>query len=314
MEFSLQARGEKIKMKNTSVRKRGLIFIAIGWALLLIGDRVDELALSQGALVATYALAIASIILLTGYSGQLSLGHSALMAVGAYAAALSTNNLGLSPAIALVVAAFVAGIFGLILGFGVARLSGPYLAGTTLALAVSLPTIANQFEILGGEQGVAFDIGLPPARFGEDFSQYKWFFWICALAALLMIWLISNILASRYGRIFRALRDNSVAASLSGINVGRLKVVAFSLSAGVAGLAGGLLVMLISGVYNLKGVMLGGLILVAIPEIAESVVSRIGGSEGFTVALPGFLVSALLILAVVFTPNGPGHLLHKKKH
>jgi branched-chain amino acid transport system permease protein len=151
-----------------------------------------------------------------------------------------------------------------------------------------------------------------------------------------MIWLISNILASRYGRIFRALRDNSVAASLSGINVGRLKVVAFSLSAGVAGLAGGLLVMLISGVspsafplslsfslltgavvtgvYNLKGVMLGGLILVAIPEIAESVVSRIGGSEGFTVALPGFLVSALLILAVVFTPNGPGHLLHKKKH
>jgi branched-chain amino acid transport system permease protein len=167
MEFSLQARGEKIKMKNTSVRKRGLIFIGIGWALLLIGDRVDELALSQGALVATYALAIASIILLTGYSGQLSLGHSALMAVGAYAAALSTNNLGLSPAIALVVAAFVAGIFGLILGFGVARLSGPDLAGTTLALAVSLPTIANQFAILGGEQGVAFDIGLPPARFGE---------------------------------------------------------------------------------------------------------------------------------------------------
>jgi len=323
-------------MKNTSVRKRGLIFIAIGWALLLIGDRVDELALSQGALVATYALAIASIILLTGYSGQLSLGHSALMAVGAYAAALSTNNLGLSPEFALVVAAFVTGLFGLILGFGVARLSGPYLAGTTLALAVSLPTIANQFAILGGEQGVAFDIGLPPARFGEVFSQYKWFFWICALAALIMIWLISNVLASRYGRIFRALRDNSVAASLSGINVGRLKVMAFALSAGVAGLAGGLLVMLISGVspsafplslsfslltgavvtgvYNLKGVMLGGLILVAIPEIAESVVSRIGGSEGFTVALPGFLVSALLILAVVFTPNGPGHLLHKKKH
>ena len=101
-------------MKNTSVRKRSLIFIAIGWALLLIGDRVDDLALSQGALVATYALAIASIILLTGYSGQLSLGHSALMAVGAYAAALTTNNLGWPPAIALVVAAFVAGIFGLI--------------------------------------------------------------------------------------------------------------------------------------------------------------------------------------------------------
>ena len=71
----------------------------------------------------------------------------------------------------------------------------------------------------------------------------------------------------------------------------------------------------VTGVYNLKGVMLGGLILVAIPEIAESVVSRIGGSEGFTVALPGFLVSALLILAVLFAPNGPGTLLHSfKKH
>jgi branched-chain amino acid transport system permease protein len=256
--------------------------------------------------------------------------------VGAYVAALTTNNLGLPPAVALVLATFIAGIFGLVLGFAVARLSGPYLAGTTLALAVSLPTIANQFEILGGEQGVAFDIGLPPARLGEEFSQYKWYFWICALAALIVIWFISNILASKYGRIFRALRDNPVAASLAGINAGRLKVMAFALSAGVAGLAGGLLVMLISGVspsafplslsfslltgavvtgvYNLKGVMLGALVLVAIPEIAESVVSRIGGSEGFTVALPGFLVSALLILAVVFAPNGPGHLLHKKKH
>ena len=186
------------------------------------------------------------------------------MAVGAYAAALSTNNLGLSPAIALVVAAFVAGLFGLILGFGVARLSGPYLAGTTLALAVSLPTIANQFEILGGEQGVAFDIGLPPARFGEEFSQYKWFFWISCLASLIMVWFIANLLSTKYGRTFRALRDNPIAAELSGINVGRLKVVAFAISSGVAGLSGGLLVMLISGVspsafpLSLSFALLGG--------------------------------------------------------
>ena len=284
-----------------------------------------------------YALAIASIILLTGYSGQLSLGHSALMAVGAYAGALSINNLNLHPAIALIIATFVAGVFGLILGFGVARLSGPYLAGTTLALAVSLPTLANQFPILGGEQGVVFDVGAPPARFGEDFSMYKWFFWISTLAVLIMLWLISNVVSSRYGRTFRAIRDNETAAALSGLNTGRMKVLAFALSSGMAGLAGGLLVMLISGVspsafplslsfslltgavvtgiYSLKGVMLGGLVLVAIPEIADSVVTRIGGSEGFTATLPGFLVSALLILAVLFTPNGPGTLLHSfKKH
>jgi branched-chain amino acid transport system permease protein len=281
-----------------------------------------------------YALAIASIILLTGYSGQLSLGHSALMAVGAYAGALSINNLKFHPVIALIIAALVAGIFGLILGIAAARLSGPYLAGTTLALAISLPTIANQFTILGGEQGILFDIGAPPARFGEEFSQYKWFFWISSLAALIMIWMISNLMHSKFGRVFRALRDNQTAAQLAGINVGRQKAVAFGLSAGVAGLAGGLLVMLISGVspsafplslsfslltgavvtgvYDLKGVMLGGLVLVAIPEIADSIGSRVGGSDGFTMALPGFLVSALLILAVLFLPNGPGKLLKKK--
>ena len=323
-------------MHNFSAnKKRLLLFVLFGWLLLLVSDRVGELRQYQGSFVATYTLAIASIILLTGYSGQLSLGHSALMAVGAYAGALSTNNAHLHPVIALIIATFVAGLFGLILGFGVARLSGPYLAGTTLALAVSLPSLANQFPILGGEQGVAFDVGAPPARFGEAFSQYKWFFWISSLAALIMIWLISNLLSSKYGRSFRAMRDNQVAAQLTGINTGRLKVIAFTISAGVAGLAGGLLVMLISGVspsafplslsfslltgavvtgvYSLKGVMLGGLVLVAIPEIADSVVNRIGGSEGFTATLPGFLVSALLIAAVLFAPNGPGQLL-KKKH
>jgi branched-chain amino acid transport system permease protein len=324
-------------LKLTPSKKRTLFFIAIGWALLLIGDRIGELRQYQGSFVAMYALAIASIILLTGYSGQLSLGHSALMAVGAYAGALSINNLHLHPAIALVIATFVAGVFGLLLGFGVARLSGPYLAGTTLALAVSLPTLANQFPILGGEQGVVFDVGLPPARFGENFSQYKWFFWISTLAVLIMLWLISNFVSSRYGRTFRAIRDNETAAALAGLNTGRLKVLAFAISSGMAGLAGGLLVMLISGVspsafplslsfslltgavvtgvYSLRGVMLGGLVLVAIPEIADSLVTRIGGSEGFTATLPGFLVSALLILAVLFAPNGPGKLLHSfKKH
>ena len=319
----------------SATKKRLLLFILFGWLLLLVGDRVGELRQYQGSFVATYTLAITSIILLTGYSGQLSLGHSALMAVGAYAGALSINNAHLHPVIALIIATLVAGLFGLILGFGVARLSGPYLAGTTLALAVSLPSLANQFPILGGEQGVAFDVGAPPARFGEAFSQYKWFFWISSLAALIMIWLISNLLSSKYGRSFRAMRDNQVAAQLTGINTGRLKVTAFTISAGMAGLAGGLLVMLISGVspsafplslsfslltgavvtgvYSLKGVMLGGLVLVAIPEIADSVVNRIGGSEGFTATLPGFLVSALLIAAVLFAPNGPGQLL-KKKH
>jgi len=325
----------KVHSTKHATKKRLLLFILAGWALLIISNQVEDLTLSRGAYIATFAVGIASIILLTGYSGQLSLGHSALMAVGAYAGALTINNLKWHPVIALIMAALIAGIFGLILGIAVARLSGPYLAGTTLALAVSLPSLANQFPILGGTQGLGFDVGFAPARFGEEFSQDKWFFWIAALAALIMIWFVANIAASRYGRTFRAMRDNPTAAALSGINVAREKVIAFAISAAVAGLAGGLLVMLatgvspsafplslsfslltgavVTGVYNLKGVILGGLVLVAIPEIAEALVSRIGGSEDLAVSLPGFLVSALLILAVMFTPNGPGHIF-KSKH
>ena len=325
----------KVHSTKHATKKRLLLFILAGWALLIVSNQVEDLTLSRGAYIATFAVGIASIILLTGYSGQLSLGHSALMAVGAYAGALTINNLKWHPVIALIMAALIAGIFGLILGIAVARLSGPYLAGTTLALAVSLPSLANQFPILGGTQGLGFDVGVAPARFGEEFSQDKWFFWIAALAALIMIWFVANIAASRYGRTFRAMRDNPTAAALSGINVAREKVIAFAISAAVAGLAGGLLVMLatgvspsafplslsfslltgavVTGVYNLKGVILGGLVLVAIPEIAEALVSRIGGSEDLAVSLPGFLVSALLILAVMFTPNGPGHIF-KSKH
>ena len=323
-------------LKLTPSKKRLFLFVIFGWILLILSNLVGDLKLYQGSFVATYALAITSIILLTGYSGQLSLGQSALMAVGAYAGALAIFNVGLHPVIGLFVAALVAGVFGLLLGLIVARLSGPYLAGTTLALAVSLPTLANQFPILGAEEGVPFDVGSAPARFGEDFSQYKWQFWIASLAALIMVWFIANLLTSRYGRTYKALRDNPVAAELSGINVGQMKVGAFAISSGVAGLSGALLAVLISGVspsafplslsfallggavvtgvYSLKGVILGGLVLVAIPEIADSLVSRIGGSEGFTTSLPGFLVSALLILAVVFAPNGPGSLIKREHH
>ncbi len=133
-------------LKLGQAKKRSILFVIGGWILLILSNQVEEFRLYQGAFVATYALAIASIILLTGYSGQLSLGHGALMAVGAYAAALATNNLMWHPAVALVFATFIAGLFGLSLGSAVARLSGPYLAGTTLALAVSLPTLANQFQ------------------------------------------------------------------------------------------------------------------------------------------------------------------------
>jgi branched-chain amino acid transport system permease protein len=302
-------------------------FAFIGLAVFILSNIVDEWRSFQGATVAVYVVAIASIILLTGYSGQISLGHGALLAVGAYAAAIAQINFHLPIWLCFVVAVIATSLFGALLGAAAARLSGPYLAGTTLALAVGLPSIANQFSILGGEQGISFDVGWPPMSLGADFTQYKWFFWIATLAALISMWWVQNILRSRYGRTWRAVKTNEVAAELSGINIGRSKVLAFTVSSGVAGLAGALLAMttnnvspsvfplalsfslatgaVLSGVNTLGGVIIGSVALVAIPEIASSVADRWSGSESVAALLPDLIVSALLILTVFLAPKGP---------
>jgi branched-chain amino acid transport system permease protein len=105
------------------VRKKLALFILLGWILLLVGDRVDELRVYQGAQIAMYAIALSSIVLLTGYSGQVSLGNGAMMAVGGYAAALTLNNLGSPVWFAFVMAVFVSALFGAFLGAAAARLS-----------------------------------------------------------------------------------------------------------------------------------------------------------------------------------------------
>jgi branched-chain amino acid transport system permease protein len=309
-------------------------FAFFGFVLFLISNRLDELRVYQGATVAIYAIGIASLILLIGYSGQVSLGHGALLAIGGYAAALARIHFEAPIWLTFVVAVLAAAIGGALLGLAAARLSGPYLAGTTLALAIGLPSIANQFPILGGEQGITFDIGLPPTSLGEDFTQYKWYFWICWTVALITLYWLRNVLNSRYGRGWRAVRSNDVAAELAGLHVGRNKVLAFTISAGLAGLAGALLAMTInlaspgvfplalsfslatgavlSGVTTLGGIMIGSVTLVAIPEIALAIANRYG-SETITTNLPGLLVSALLILTVLFVPNGPVEQMHAKR-
>ena len=329
-------------MHKLSNKARLAIFLLLGVAIYFLSGAVDELRVYQGATVAVYVVGIASIILLTGYSGQVSLGQGAMLGVGGYAAALLRIHFSAPIWICFVIAILAAALAGVLLGLAAARLSGPYLAGTTLAFAVGLPSIANQFAFLGGEQGLLFDVGFPPLSFGEDFTQYKWFFWIASLAALIAMYWLQNVMRSRYGRSWKAVRGNDVAAELAGINLTRNKTLAFTLSAGLAGLAGALLAMtigtvspsafplalsfslltgaVIAGVTTLGGVMIGAVTLVAIPEIAGAVASRFGSSEAVTSNLPGLLVSTLLILTVLFVPNGPveqlrahrEHRVHKK--
>ena len=317
-----------------TAKKALIVYFLFGWLLLIVADRVSELRVYQGATIAITTLAIASIILLTGYTGQVSLGHGAFLAVGAYSAALAQTYWQSPFWFTLLMSILVTAAFGFILGFAAGRLTGPYLAGTTLALAVGLPTLANQFGFLGGETGLVYDAGMPPARFGESFTLYKWFFWIAAFVVLIAMFLLRNLLNSRFGRTWKALRANPTAASLLGINVASSKILAFTISAGVAGLSGALLGMIsivapsafplslsftlitgavLAGVTSLLGSMLGAVILVVIPEIADVISHQLGDSEKITTNLPGFIVSVLLILTVLFSPNGPAEAIRKRR-
>ena len=321
-------------MHKLTAKKALIVYFLFGWLLLIVADRVSELRVYQGATIAITTLAIASIILLTGYTGQVSLGHGAFLAVGAYSAALAQTYWQSPFWFTLLMSILVTAAFGFILGFAAGRLTGPYLAGTTLALAVGLPTLANQFGFLGGETGLVYDAGMPPARFGESFTLYKWFFWIAAFVVLIAMFLLRNLLNSRFGRTWKALRANPTAASLLGINVASSKILAFTISAGVAGLSGALLGMIsivapsafplslsftlitgavLAGVTSLLGSMLGAVILVVIPEIADVISHQLGDSEKITTNLPGFIVSVLLILTVLFSPNGPAEAIRKRR-
>ena len=321
-------------MKHKSPLQRFALSIVVGAVLLLASGHIDELRAYQGAQIAIFAIAIASIVLLTGYSGQISLGHGALMAIGGYASVIAQIHWHLLYPLAFIVGTAIGALAGFLLGIAAARLRGPYLAGTTLALAVGLPSLANQFHILGGEQGLTFDVGTAPPWIGKEFSQYRWFFWVCVTAALAIFWLLRNLLSTRYGRRWRAVRSNPTAAALSGIDVGRAKVLAFTLSSAVAGLAGSLFAMLLglvaplaftltlsftlvtgavlAGVSNLGGSIVGAVVLVAIPELSGSIASHLGGSEKVTSNLPGVITGVLLILTVLFAPNGP-KLPHRKR-
>lgn len=311
-------------LRIPSGMRRALLLVLVGWGLLLISDRISEFRVYQGASVATYFVAIVSIVLLTGYSGQVSLGHGALLAIGGYSAALVMQNLHWPFWIAFFAAVFVAALVGALLGVAAARLSGPYLAGTTLAFAVGLPSLANQFSFLGGEQGLPFDIGVAPSRFGENFSPYKWLFWISALFALFAVWLAANLLRGRYGRIWRAVRSDETAAALAGVNVARSKVLAFTVSAGFAGLAGALLCATVSlvtpggfplslsfailtgavigGVRSLVGAVIGAFTLVILPMIADAIAQ--GASDAVSTNLPAVLTGVLLIATIVISPGG----------
>jgi len=237
--------------------------------------------------VGIYLIALLGLNILTGYTGQISLGHGAFMAIGGYTTAvLMAGNEqfggpisgGMKDVWTLPIAGLVAGLVGLAFGIPALRLSGLYLALATFAIAVAMPSTAKRFEeFTGGGSGIQL-FGTPELTgsianveiLGLSFSPNDWMYylaWSIALVAFAVAWLI---LRGRTGRAFRAVRDSETAAVSSGVSLARYKTLAFGISAAYAGVAGGLFAIASAfvnpdafpvalSIYLLVGIVVGGL-------------------------------------------------------
>jgi branched-chain amino acid transport system permease protein len=275
-----------------------VVFAAFSAFVLVLPQFISDFKAREYAYVGIYLVALLGLNILTGYTGQISLGHGAFMAIGGYTTAiLMAGNEqfggplagGLQDVWTLPIAGLVAGLFGLAFGLPALRLSGLYLALATFAIAIAMPSTVKRFEeYTGGGQGIQL-FGLPeltgsnavasgedfsaPATFeflGLTFTQNDWMYylaWSIALVAFAGAWLI---LRGRTGRAFRAVRDSETAAVSSGVSLARYKTLAFGISAAYAGVAGGLFAIasafvnpdtfpIALSIFLLVGIVVGGL-------------------------------------------------------
>ncbi len=312
---------------RASTLLRSLTLVAVvGVVLLLLSDTLDayrDLQLANGAY---YFCVLAGLTVLAGSSGQISLGHGAFMAVGAYTVAkLSGAGWALIPELAgAVVITLVVGIF---VGMAASRLRGPYLAGATLAFAVGLPALADKFPaFLGGENGLTINPPIPPTSLGATFPLERWQAWIACVGALIVVFVFYNVTHSSIGRSLRAVRDDEIAASLAGLRVGRRQTLAFTLSAAAAGLGGGLLAVVsgtvapgafplqlsltllagvvIGGLGSLVGAVWGAALLVFLPNWTTDIANSFSLSTNVSHNLPIAVYGLVLIGAMLVWPTG----------
>jgi branched-chain amino acid transport system permease protein len=296
------------------------------WFLSGALNQFDDLQL---ATMAYSFCAVAGLTVLTGLNGQISLGHGALMAVGAYTTAKVLGETGEGPplAVALLLATLAGAVAGLLAGAAAARLRGPYLAGATLALAVGLPALSQRFpKFLGASNGLTTVPPTPPLALGETFPLERWQACIACLAALITYVLLANLVRSGFGRAMRAVRDDEVAAQLSGYNVARTQVLTFVVSSACAGLAGGLLVVvtglaapgafplalsvalltgaILGGLGSLLGAVLGSALLVLIPNWADDLSRSLSLSNNVQANLSLAVYGLVLIGVMLVAPRG----------
>lgn len=279
-----------------------LVALAIA-TLALLPIPLSEFRTVQLATVGAYFIAILGLDVLTGHSGQISLGHGAFMAVGAYTTAILMGNHGVRDVWTIPVAAAVAGGIGLVAGVPALRLSGLYLALATFGIAIALPTVLKKFDhFTGGSTGITL-FGKPAQTghgvgvkiLGKQLTNNEWLYaltWTVGVFLFLVAWWL---LTSRFGRSLRAVRDSELAAAASGVNRSAYKVAAFGVSAAYAGVAGSLLAINVAYVS---------------PDtfpIQLSLYLLVGAVVGFFGSIWGAVLGALLIQ---FLPDVVGLIPH----
>ena len=265
----------------------------------------------QFTLVLVYSIALLGLNILTGYNGQISLGHGAFYAIGAYAAAILMDKFGVPYWATLPVAGAVCLVAGFLFGLPALRLEGLYLALATFALGVSLPQLLK-YHLLekwtGGVQGIV--ISKPDAPFGLPLNQDQWLYFFSLLVALVMFGFAWNLLRGRIGRAMVAIRDQHVAAEAMGIHTAIVKSLTFGVSAmymGVAGALGAIAVqfvapdsfdiflsitflvgIVIGGLASISGAVFGALFIQFIPNIADEI-SKAAPWAVFGIFMIGFV-------------------------
>lgn len=318
--------------KSAAVMAPARKSMTVGWTATLVAFALlaavplvaKNFVIFQVTLCLIYGIAILALNLLTGGSGQFSLGQSAFYAVGAYVAAVMMEQFNINYALTLPAAGAVCFVFGFLFGFPALRLSGVYLALATFALAIAMPQFLKLGVLepwTGGVQGIV--VIKPDAPFGLPIGQDAWIYYFTLVVAAVIYVLSVNLLRSRSGRAMMAIRDNQIAASAMGINLALYKTLAFGVSAGFTGIAGALgsiavgfaapdsftialaiqlfLGMVVGGVGWLPGSLVGAAFIVFVPNVAE----------GISKGLSGAVFGVLLIAVIFLVPHGARQVAYK---
>lgn len=304
-------------MRNSWATVAFVLVLAIAPTLAFNGYH-----LFQMTMVAVYAVAILGMAILVGFNGQISLGHGAFYAIGAYTTAILMTNWDVPYWVTLPISAVICAGFGFLIGLPALRLAGHYLALTTFALAVAIPQVLKYklFEdYTGGVQGLVIDKPDPP--FGLPLSADQWLYLFTLGVSVIMYVLAWNLVRGRIGRAMRAIRDHATAAEAMGINLAMFKTRTFAVSAmytGVAGSVGAIAVAFVApdsfsvflsitlfvglcagGAASIPGTIVGAVFIEFVPNLADQV----------SKAAPGAVYGVILIGMLFLMPMGAGGFL-----